>query len=85
MEFYLNNGVEIQLAPDISKNVVVINNTEFWHKNVHYTVIPREFNINDVYFMFAEIVRSSPNKKIFIHHFEPLAHDNYVMYFAVEK
>lgn len=85
MKFYVAEGVEIELVPDIAKNVVVMNNTEFWHENVHYTVVPKEFNINDVYFMFAEIVRDNPNKKIFIHHFEPLAHDNYVVYLAVEK
>lgn len=85
MKFYLGEGVEIQLAPEIAKNVVVTNNTEFWHDNLHYTAIPMEFNINDVYFFFAEIVRNNPNKKIFIHHFEPLAHDNYAVYLAVEK
>lgn len=85
MKFYLGEGIEIQLVPKIAKNVVVINNTEFWHDKIHYTVIPMEFNINDVYFFFAELVRTNPNKKIFIHHFEPLAHDNYVVYLTVEK
>ena len=85
MKFYVNDGVEIELAPDIAKNVVVVKDTEFWHGNIYYQVHPMEFLINDVYFLFAELVRNNPNKKIFIHHFEVLAHDFYAVYLAIEN
>lgn len=84
MKFYVNDGVEIELAPEIAKNVIVVKDTEFWHDNIHYTVVPMEFNINDVYFMFNQLILNNKNKKIFIHHFEPLAHDFYAVYLAIQ-
>ena len=85
MKFYVAEGVEIELAPEIAKNVLVIDKTEFYHDRIHYTVQPLEFIIDDVYFFFSELVRNNPNKKIFIHHFEPLAHGHYAVYLAIEK
>lgn len=83
MKFYVNDGVEIELAPDIAKNIIVVKDSTFWHDKIQYTVQPMEFKIDDVYFMFADLVRNNANKKIFIHHFEPLAHDFYAVYLAI--
>lgn len=83
MKFYINDGIEIDLSPEISNNIIVVKDLTFWHENVEYTVQPIEFKIDDVYFMFATLVQNNPNKKIFIHHFEPLAHDFYAVYLAI--
>lgn len=85
MKFFVNDGVEIDLTPDVSKQVVVVNETTFWHNKREYTVKPIEFKIDDVYFMFAEMLRQNPNKKMFIHHFEPLANDFYAIWMAIEN
>ncbi len=84
MKFYVNDGVEITLSPEVSANIIVVADTEFFHDKKQYIVKPIEFKIDDVYFLFAGLVRDNPGKKIFIHHFEPLANDFYVMFFAIE-
>lgn len=84
MKFYVNDGVEIELSDEASKNIVVVNDTTFYHDKKEYTVKPVEFKIDDVYFFFNELAQENPGKKIFVHHFEPLANDFYAMFFAVE-
>ena len=84
MKFYLGDGVDIELAPEISNHVVVINDTKFTYGSNMYFVKPIEFKIDDVYFLFYDMIRNNPGKKIFVHHFEPLAHDFYAVYLAIE-
>jgi hypothetical protein len=84
MKFYVNDGVEIELSPEVSQNIMVVKDTTFWHNKLEYTVRPVEFKIEDVYFFFALLIKNNPNKKIFVHHFEPLANNFYAMYFAIE-
>ncbi len=85
MKFHINDGTEIDLSPEISNNIIVINNTTFWYDNIQYTVQPIEFKIDDIYVMFYTLIKNNPNKKIFIHHFEPLSNDFYVVYLAISK
>jgi len=84
MKFYLNDGVEIQIAPEIEKNISVVKDTTFIYDNRWYSTKPVEFKIDDVYFLLQDMIKNSPGKKIFIHHFEPLANDCYAMYYAME-
>lgn len=84
MKFYVNDGVEIELSPEVSDNIIVVADLDFFHDKIHYVIKPVEFKIDDVYFFFAGLVREHPGKKIFIHHFEPLANDFYAMFFAME-
>ena len=84
MKFYVNDGVEIELSDEASKDIIVVNDITFHHDKKEYTVQPVEFKIDDVYFFFNQLTRENPGKKIFVHHFEPLAHDFYAMFFAIE-
>ena len=84
MKFYLNDGVEIQISADVVGNVVVVNDLKFWHNNTEYIIKPIEFKIDDIYFMIHQMTVENPGKKIFIHHFEPLANDFYAMFYAIE-
>lgn len=84
MKFYLSENAEVDLSPEISNEIIVVDSETFeYHGNI-YKVKPTEFKIDDVYFLFAEMVRRNPNKKIFIHHFEPLANGFYAVYLAME-
>jgi len=84
MKFYVGDGVEIQIAPEIEKNISVVKDTEFVYNNRCYSIKPVEFKIDDVYFLFHDMIKNNPGKKIFIHHFEPLANDFYAMFYAME-
>ena len=84
MKFYLGEGVELDFGDILSKNIVVVQDEQFYHAGKQYNVQPVEFQINDIYFMMGQIVQNNPNKKVFIHHFEPLANNFYAMFFAVE-
>lgn len=84
MKFYLGEGVEIQIAPEVENNISVVKDTTFQYGSQMYSVVPIEFKIDDVYFLFHDMMKSNPGKKIFVHHFEPLANDFYAMYYAVE-
>ena len=85
MKFFLAEGIEIELTPEIEKNVIMINDVQFKHNNKTYSVKPIEFKIDDIYFLLYEMVKNNPGKKIFVHHFEQLANGFYAMYFAMEE
>ena len=84
MKFYLSDGVELDFGDVLSKDIIVVKDMQFYHNGKQYNAKPVEFQISDIYFMMGQIARDNPGKKIFIHHFEPLANDAFVMYFAVE-
>lgn len=85
MKFYIEDGTELEFSPELSKSITVIGgSTEFEYNGNSYLAKPIEFKIDDIYFLMATIARDNPNKKIFIHHFEPLANDFFAMFFAVE-
>ena len=85
MKFYLGEGVELDFGDILSKNIIVVKDEQFYHGTKQYIIRPIEFQINDVYFMMGQIVQDNPDKKIFIHHFEPLANGFYAMFFAIEQ
>ena len=85
MKFFIGDGIEITLAPEIADNVVMINETSFKYGDKMYAIKPIEFKIDDIYFLLYSMIKSHPGKKIFIHHFEALANDFYAMFFAMEE
>ena len=85
MKFFIGDGVEIELAPEIEKHVIVMNDTTFQYNQKMYSVRPVEFRLDEVYFLLHDIIKKNPGKKIFIHHFEQLANNYYAMYHAVEE
>ena len=84
MKFYIGDDAELELSPEFSQNILLVNDTTFKYEKHMYVVTPIEFKIEDAYFLFHDMIKKNPGKKIFVHHFESLANDYYALYYAIE-